>query len=31
LIVVISLSVWSFLRWLKEDGMGEPTVRKKDN
>jgi BCCT family betaine/carnitine transporter len=24
LIFVISLCVWSFLRWLKEDGMGEP-------
>jgi BCCT family betaine/carnitine transporter len=24
LIFVIALSVWSFLRWLKEDGMGEP-------
>jgi hypothetical protein len=23
LIFVIALSVWSFLRWLKEDGMGE--------
>jgi BCCT family betaine/carnitine transporter len=31
LIVVISLCVWSFLKWLKEDGMGEPTVGKKDN
>jgi len=24
LIFVIALSVWSLLRWLKEDGMGEP-------
>jgi BCCT family betaine/carnitine transporter len=24
LMFVIALSVWSFLRWLKEDGMGEP-------
>jgi BCCT family betaine/carnitine transporter len=31
LIVVISLSVWSFLRWLKEDQAGELKPGKKDD
>jgi BCCT family betaine/carnitine transporter len=31
LILVIALCVWSFLRWLREDSAGEPSLDRKSN